>query len=136
MTSLTEIYGEVISGYSRAQAIEDGQLVDVSDRTRRAFRFPVALTRAVYTDCVEWPEDDMQAMQDQTGRLSDVIWMARCAIRRVSEADGPADRVPVFLYRIPRDGHSTEPQLVELVAVCGPGDDMEPVITIQFPGED
>jgi len=122
---------DVISVYTRKQAIEDGVLVDVS-KGQRLFKFPVALTRTVWADCVEWPEDDMQAMQDQTGRLSDVLWMTLCAVRR----GGTTDRVPVELYRIPRDGHSTEPQLVRLEAVCGPGDDMEPVITIQFPGED
>jgi len=72
---------DVISVYTRKQAIEDGVLVDVS-KGQRLFKFPVALTRTVWTDCVEWPEDDMQAMQDQTGRLSDVLWMTLCAVRR------------------------------------------------------
>ena len=28
------------------------------------------------------------------------------------------------------------PQLITLQAVCGPGDDLEPVITVMLPGED
>jgi hypothetical protein len=84
---------------------------------------------------VVWDEDSMQAIQDQTGRLHDVLWMTFCAIRRANEG-APTDRVKVELYVIPRDGVSTEAGLIELEAVCGPGDDMEPVITIQFPGED
>jgi hypothetical protein len=61
--------------------------------------------------------------------------MTFCAIRRANEGT-PTDRVKVELYVIPRDGVSTEAGLVELEAVCGPGDNMEPVITIQFVGED
>ena len=40
----------IFSTYSRAQAIEDGILVDVSDTAREAgFTIPVALTRTVWT---------------------------------------------------------------------------------------
>ena len=43
-----ELFGEVISSYSRAQAIEDGVLVDVSSVARAAgIKFPVAMTRTV-----------------------------------------------------------------------------------------
>ena len=39
---------EVISSYSRAQAIEDGVLVDVSTVAKEAgIKFPVAMTAAV-----------------------------------------------------------------------------------------
>ena len=65
--------------------------------------------------------------------LHDVLWMTFCAIRR---SGGQTDRVTVELYRVPRDGHSQEAELVTLESVCGPGDEAEPVITIQFPGED
>ena len=42
-------FGPVISIYSRAQAIEDGILVDVSDTAREAgFTIPVAVTRTVW----------------------------------------------------------------------------------------
>lgn len=40
---------EVIHAYTRAQAIEDGVLVDLSDLAREAgFRFPVAVTLGVW----------------------------------------------------------------------------------------
>ncbi len=42
-------FGPAISAYSRAQAIEDGILVDVSDTAREAgFNIPVAITRTVW----------------------------------------------------------------------------------------
>jgi hypothetical protein len=46
-------YGEVISTYTRAQAIEDGVLVDAGSIALEAgFTGPVALTSAVWADCV------------------------------------------------------------------------------------
>ena len=128
---------EVLDTYTRAQAIDDGTLVDVTDQARQlGFRCPVALTRAVWADCVEW--DDLAGRrtgtpQDETGRLHDVLWMTYLAVRRAREES----RVPVELHRIPRDGRpGNGPQSIRLEAVCGPGDERELVITIQQPGED
>ncbi|MDQ2840179.1 MAG: hypothetical protein M3Y72_03895 [Acidobacteriota bacterium] len=46
---LTAVFGDLISAYTRAQAIADGVLLDVSDRAQRFdIRFPVALTAGVY----------------------------------------------------------------------------------------
>ena len=45
---------EVISRYTRAQALADGQLVDCTTMAREAgFTFPVALSHAVWHDYVE-----------------------------------------------------------------------------------
>ena len=39
------IFGEVVSGYSRAQAVEDGFLCDISELAKEAgFKFPVAIS--------------------------------------------------------------------------------------------
>ena len=60
-----ELFGEVISSYSRAQAIEDGVLVDVSSVAREAgIKFPVAMTRTVWGKYVEVPEG--VSCQDET----------------------------------------------------------------------
>jgi len=49
---------EVIDSYTRAQAIEDGVLIDVSNAAKEAgFRIPIALTTAVWADCVAWDGD-------------------------------------------------------------------------------
>ena len=46
---LAEVFGPVISCYTRAQAVVDGVQVEVSAKARLAgIRFPVFLTRAVY----------------------------------------------------------------------------------------
>jgi hypothetical protein len=62
---------DLIHSYSRAQAIEDGVLIDVSATAREAgIRWPVALTRAAWERCVSVPPG--VACQDEAGRLWDV----------------------------------------------------------------
>ena len=67
---------------ARAQALEDGVLVDATATAREAgFRYPVALTRAAWEDCVAWTDANSrrQTFQDQPGRLWDMLGMARLA---------------------------------------------------------
>jgi len=129
-------FGEVISTYTRAQAIEDGVLVDAGPMAKEVgFTLPIALTSAVWADCVVWSDDDSQKQghQDQSGRLYDILFMAAFAIR-TSEDSG--DRLLYELYRIPRDGYSTEAKPVTLKLIVGPGDHGEPVMTILHLSED
>lgn len=122
---------DLIYSYSRAQAIEDGVLVDVGPIAKEAgITFPVALTRAVWDRCVTVPEG--VRCQDEQGRLWDVLWMLRDAIRR-GKGDGSEIRYQVHVRNSNRQGI---PPLVNLKAVCGPGDHAEPVITVMFPEED
>jgi len=129
-------FGEVISTYTRAQAIADGVLVDAGPMAKEAgYRWPVALTAAAWRDCVEWTDADnaAQVHQDPSGRLWDVLFMGAYAIR--THRSG-GDRLNFSLDRVPRDGCSTEPQQVTLKLIVGPGDDGEPVITVLLPRED
>jgi Family of unknown function (DUF6573) len=131
-------FGEPVDAYSRAQAIADGLLVEVAEgiACEAGFTVPVAVTAAAWADCVAWTDADNRrkgTVQDEQGRLWDVLWMTRHAIRR---APPGTNRVPVQLYRVPREGRGIHPQPVSLVARCGPGDHGEPVITIMLPGED
>lgn len=132
--NLESLFGNVIYAYTRADAIADGTLVDVSQMAREAgFRLPVAMTSAAWADCVEWSEADSQRQtnQDESGRLWDVLSMAAIAARK---AEG--ERVPFQLYRVPRGGRATRPRLTTLHLHVGPGDDCAPVITILMPHED
>ncbi len=134
-------FGEVISTYTRAQAIEDGVLVDAGPTAKEiGFRFPVALTSAVWADCVVWTDSDSQKkpFQDQSGRLYDVLFMAAFAIQTSEDfSDRLLYGVLLYeLYRVPRDGFSTEAKPVTLKLIIGPGDHGEPVLTILFPNED
>ncbi len=70
-------FGDFIYKYTRAQAIADGVLVDVTETANESgFRWPVALTRAVWEDCVAWSEEDSkrQVHQTESGRLWDVLF--------------------------------------------------------------
>jgi hypothetical protein len=133
--------GVLIFSYTRAQAIADGVLVDVSKLAKEAgFRYPVAVTAAVWAECVTVP--DGVAGQDETGRLWDVLNLLRFAI---------ASKVAVPRYALPgqnldgervdfavhvRKNSEGDPPLVDLYALCGPGDNGEPVVTIMLPNED
>lgn len=127
---MTKCKSNYIHVYSRAQAIADGVLIDVSDTAREAgFRYAVALTAAAWIRCVEVPAG--VSGQDEAGRLWDVLWMLLVAIR---QGDGGSEiRYHLHVRNSDRRG---VPPLVELKALCGPGDDGEPVITIMLPGED
>jgi hypothetical protein len=120
----------LVHRYTRADALRDGVLVDVSATAREAgIRWPVALTRAVWERCVAVPSG--VACQDEAGRLWDVVWLLRCAIAR-----RPAGNVVPFALHVRNDNREGTPPLVRLKAVCGPGDQGEPVITVMLPDED
>jgi len=125
------IFGEVISTYTRAQAIADGVLVDVSQRMpdliqNAGFKFHVAMTSEVWRLYVEVPKG--VECQDIKGRLWDILWMLRLA------AKGNESDTLTFKLYVRNDNRSA--RLVILKAVCGPGDNMEPVVTIMLPDQD
>jgi hypothetical protein len=121
---------DLIHSYSRAQAIADGVLIDVSEAAREAgIRYPVALTAAVWATCVAVPPGVV--CQDEAGRLWDLVWMLRCAIGR--SGGGPEVRFGVHVRNDNREG---TPPLVRLKALCGPGDDGSACITVMLPEED
>lgn len=121
------MFGEVIHSYTRAQALEDGVLVDVSETAREAgIKFPVALTRAVWESYVAVPEGVVR--QDEPGRLWDACHTLRCEILRSGGGE-------VLYYRLYVRNTNCRPKLVTLKAVCGPGDQAEPVITVMLPEE-
>jgi hypothetical protein len=66
---------DLIHRYSRADALADGVLIDVSAVAWEAgFKVPVALTAAAWTKCVAVPPG--VACQDEAGRLWDVLTSA------------------------------------------------------------
>lgn len=120
---------EMIDTYTREQAVADGVLVDVSDT--EAYRdnhilFPVCLTIAVYVNCVQQVESDTEA---EDWRLFDILAMFRYGtrgigtVKRISESE--------FHYIV-----TIRNKDVILKALCHPGDNAEPVITIMYPNED
>ncbi len=120
----------VIFSFARAQAIDDGVLIDLTEWARETgFRYPVACTAGVWNDFVV-PREDLRSLgQSERGRAHDLLWMLLCAIRR----SGAGDRIhfeTIFLQS-PRRRVTAR-----FKTICGPGDDGEPVITIMLPNED
>ena len=115
-----EIFGEPICCYSRAEALADGVLVDVSERARRAgIKYPTACTHSVWSLIGTMPE---ACTAEESVRLAEVLTAMLTAIRRGGVRG--TDRV-VF-----------EALGASLWAQCGPGDTAAPVLTIMREGED
>ena len=125
---------DLISSYTRADALADRLLVDTSAIAAEAgFRVPLALTDTVWNECVAWPAGTKGGWgQSESGRLWDVVYMAAQAARRGRQSGG--SRVIFQILRIAQGGWRASK--VELVLDIGPGDAGEPVATVMFPGED
>ncbi|CEJ49090.1 hypothetical protein XAB3213_4920001 [Xanthomonas citri pv. bilvae] len=91
---------DLIHAYTRADMLEDGELIDVTEVGREAgFTVPVALTRSVWADCVEWSAADnarKHACQDEAGRLWDVVYMARVYGHATPRVPGLCSRSTAF----------------------------------------
>ena len=92
METLEETYGEVISSYSREQALEDGVLVDLTEWASSTkgfmggFTCPVAVTQALWADIEAIPKS-LEGIADVRGRAHDVLWMASLAVRSMIKRD-------------------------------------------------
>ena len=131
--TITEFYGDVISMYSRSDAISDGVLVPISPTlcNEAGIKFPVAVTDTIWNGYIDPSNISQLPGQSVDGRLWDLLWMFRCAVKAAS---GGGDRIRYqVLFQMNPSG---APEEVDLIAVCGPGDAGEPVITIMLPGED
>jgi len=134
--SVESLFGDVISTYTRAQALEDGVLIDAGPMAEEVgFKYSVAITSAAWSDCVAWDEDDnqKQVYQDQSGRLWDVLYMAAHAVRVSTSI---SNQILYQLYQVPCNGKAVKAKSVTLKLVIGPGDQGEPVNTIMLPDED
>ena len=123
---------DVISSYSRAQAIEDGVLVDVTDMAKAyGFKPGVAVSTAVWSTFIKPGIEAMpegEAAEAINKRLADLVFAVRVRIAVLEEA-AKTDRVTLNHF-------SPSGERVEIWAHCGPGDNAEPVITIMLIGED
>jgi len=120
---------DVVYSYTRKDTIEDGVLVDVSSTAKEAgINFPVALTSTVW-DLYVVPSDSLEdSGQSTAGRLWDLLWMFRnYALRSNSSL------MHFNCLFLNSNRHLEE---VRFKALCGPGDNHEPVITIMMPWED
>ena len=120
---------EVISSYSRAQALEDGVLVDLNQWipiNESGYKYSVACTAAVW-NIIDKAVKNTRHFNDYAGVIWDILWMSRAyQIRRWETGN-------LFKVKIVGAGRK---QLFIFKIECGPGDDAEPVITVMFQEED
>ena len=137
---MKEVFGDVISSYSRAQAIEDGVLIDASEMGREAgIKHPVAVTSAVYDEYVRVPKA-LKGLQDEAGRLWDILWMFAYAVKSGQiKGDQGMFEVSFLMWEgknADQEHGRHKQEVITLKAVCGPNDDASPCITIMKPDED
>ena len=120
---------DIIHTYTRAQALGDGVLVDVTEAAEHCgFRIPVAVTASAWAHCVASPdlEDGSDGDGRMIARLAHLLITLHAEIR-FGRQGKPTDLL-TFDYTPPGDSDS-----VRLWAQCGPGDTAEPVLTVGFP---
>jgi hypothetical protein len=126
------LFGPIIYAYTRAQAIADGILLDVTETAKEVgFKLPVAITEALHSSLTP-TKADANIGQDYDGRLWDVLWIGAFTIKL---ADPGTNTVTFTIAMQEAGAKSGRPQNTDLClrAICGSGDDGEPVITIGLP---
>ena len=125
------LFGPIIYAYTRSQALTDGVLVDETETAKEVgFKLPVAITEALHNR-LNPSKADTDLGQDYNGRLWDMLWVAAFTIKL---ADSGTDTVTFTIAMQEAGAKSGRPQNTDLRlrAICGSGDEGEPVITIGF----
>jgi hypothetical protein len=103
-------------------------LIDVTATAMEAgFCFPVAVTAALMAAVETIPRQFSH--EDIEARLWDVLWMASLAARRAKPGCSRIAFEVILHIEGTRRKHQT------LILDIGPGDTLEPVITIGFPAD-
>ena len=121
----------VIYSYTRAQALADGVLIDVTDHAKvLGFRVPVAVTDHLYNGYVAAVPPSLESEgQSTAGRLHDLLMLAMIAARTNKGTDRVSFKVDFLM-------NPNRKETVEVIAHIGPGDAGEPVLTLMLPGDD
>lgn len=131
------MFGPVIHSYSRAEAIDDGVLVEVPEIASRAagFKVPTAMTATAWGSTVGFGTDLAELLMKATAVLAAAMMEYRQSEHRarMGLAEPVGDRL-AFAYDAEREDGGVD--VVQLVMVIGPGDEGEPVGTVMLPGED
>ena len=109
---------DVIYSYTRAQAIADGVLVDVTETAREAgILFPVAVTAGLYNKYIVPDEASELHCQSTEGRLLDTLWLFRYADAGFSD--------DLLYYEVLYVVEGRKMNKVKLKALCSLGDNGE-----------
>lgn len=132
----------ILSVYTRTDALRDGVLVEVPRNLsiEAGIKIPVALTSEAWY-YIDPGSLDKLSGQSITGRLWDLLHVFRVMASQARHTDRIYFNVAFLMPCLRgRDKSIQIPgeheEVVSFKAICGPGDDMKPVITIMLPWED
>ena len=124
----------IIFSYTRAMAIADGVLHDVSQTAKECgFRIPIAVTDTIWQRWVnvDHNQELLEVGQSTDARLRDLLMVLHFHICNLPK-DAKTDRL-VFKVRFLVDAEKETVEEAVLTADCGPGDEGEPVVTVLLP---
>jgi hypothetical protein len=129
---------KVIHSYTRAQAIADGNLIEIDKELREEIGFmrPLVLSRDAWADTVTWDKENGPGQPEarERFRLRRVLIAANKEIAAVAATGkGTSDRCTFTVLRVPNTPGAKEKEPVELIVHIGGGDEGEPVWTIMTP---
>ncbi|WP_125778260.1 DUF6573 family protein [Antribacter gilvus] len=134
MTS-DDLFGPVIHAYTRAQALADGVLRDITAQAQaHRFTIPAAITATAWVETVQWNPVNGDH-DDEESRLFTVLDTLHRKIRQIA-AHEATNRLTFTVDVIPNSPDDFTTQPVELIAHVGPGDTAAPVLTIMRPIDD
>lgn len=122
---------EIISQYTREQALEDGVLYDLSKWGKEmGIKYPIACTSTLYGYIN--PPSNLEGVEGQSldWRAYDTVFMLAMAI----QGQGNKGKDTLF-FSVAYLNNNEEYDEVKIKAICGPGDQGEPVITLMLPDE-
>lgn len=127
---------EIIDTYTRDDAINDGELIDISSYAKEAkMNAEIAITRNLQDKIEDKPE-----IEDINGRTWDVVWMLKCAILGLIESKKLSSNM--LLYELILNDNSAAfddnfiPKMVQLKAVFEFNGHKKLLVTIMLPNED
>lgn len=131
----TPIFGgetelNAIHSYTRAQALEDGVLIDVTKHAKEiGIRYPTALTAGVWAEAIARPKAvELEGNRWEKSRTKELLELA------ITELETSPSKCVRLLYHVPVT--LDDSKRIELRATVSPGDDGREVLTIMLPHED
>ncbi len=118
---------EVITVYTRKQALADQVLIDITDVARpNGFKVPTAVTAGLWA--IVTPTEELEALGEALeSRLRKVLLLLFLEIRKAAK-DCDSISFSVDFQTAPN-----RIETFELLAVMGPDDDLKPCLTIGLP---
>lgn len=116
--------------FSRARAIEDGVLIDVSKHAKDiGIRYPTALSAELWAESIATPFDnETEEESTEDSRVKNLLEAA------ILQLEGTRNKCGRFSYRVTRS--VSESRELDLMVAISPGDDGREVLTVMFPHED